>query len=134
MKKLKIGKHEIGVVESMEELVEVLTPSLGTSVEIVTPQFMRKPGALTPSSPPDWSALGELDFAALREMGCSVWCDPAEEDWPHDETLLLFPGEWYSSIPLGTKIVDIFGNEESFIPGKTDDDVRFGCLAFGVLR
>ena len=27
--------------------------------------------------------------------------------------------------------MDIFGEEEAFVPGETDDDIRFGCLAFG---
>ena len=38
-----------------------------------------------------------------------------------------------ASIPAGTEIVDINYATEKFEPGKTDDDYRFGMLAFGVL-
>ena len=31
-------------------------------------------------------------------------------------------------------IDNVFGSELEFIPGKTDDDSRFGCLCFGLVR
>jgi hypothetical protein len=48
-------------------------------------------------------------------------------------TLRLLPGEWYKQIPAGYEIADIFGEREEFAPGITDDDIRFGCLSFGIL-
>ncbi len=48
--------------------------------------------------------------------------------------LWLFPAEWYEHIPKGLKIVDINGVVENFEPNKTDDDRRFGCLAYGFLQ
>ena len=47
--------------------------------------------------------------------------------------LWLFPDEWYSAIPAGLPIININAASELFVPGVTDDDIRFGCLAYGVL-
>lgn len=50
----------------------------------------------------------------------------------HD--ILLIPGEWYNSIPEGFELYDICGHKELFKKGETDDDIRFGCLAYGIIR
>jgi hypothetical protein len=52
----------------------------------------------------------------------------------HDEDIILFPGEWYSLIPDGFKCTSLYGEECTFIKGKSDDDIRFGCIAYGVRR
>lgn len=134
MRKKQLGIHQVRVV-TPEELAEMLGPGPRT-VEVITPQFERTKEQPTPSSAPDFSRLDELDATALREMGCERWNDPNEwYDWPHPgKTLYMFPWEWYDHIPIGTHVVDIFGREESFIPGETDNDKRYGLLAFGVLR
>jgi hypothetical protein len=62
-----------------------------------------------------------------------AWCDPDDEDWPLAETLWLLPREWYDAVPEGFPIVDISGGREEFKHGTTDNDVRFGYLAFGIL-
>lgn len=49
-------------------------------------------------------------------------------------TLMLIPGNLFNSIPKGYPIVDIFGKKEKFDPATSDDDVRFGCLPYGILR
>ena len=52
-----------------------------------------------------------------------------------DEWVMLFPGEWYGLIPDGFKCTGLWGQEEDFIKGgETDDDTRFGCLAYGIRR
>jgi hypothetical protein len=110
---------------------------------IITPQFTRPPGEPTPASPlENWSDLDQLDRTALREMGFGGWNAPpgTGDDDPKDAErfggmqLLLIPGEWYAHIPEGTSIVSIMGERETFKRGETDDDIRFGCLAYGVLR
>lgn len=104
------------------------------SVEVVTPQFEREPGAPAPAAPPtDWYALREMDLTALRELGCRAWNDPSEiDDEFGGQVLMLFPGEWYWVIPAGFVVTSIFNRDEAFVPGRTDDDTRFGCLSFGV--
>jgi len=78
-----------------------------------------------------------MPYVALRELGLRPWNDPRNPD-PEDRVfggkiLMLFPGEWYCHIPPGFGIVDISGNREQFQPGVTDDDIRIGCLAYGLL-
>lgn len=118
------------------------------TVEITAPQFHREQGAPPVGCPPatkaEWGFLrgialggGPKAVGALKEMGLRAWNDPKTAE-PGDErfeggTLMLFPGEWYHHIPKGFTIVDIFGNEKTFAIGQTDDDIRFGCLAYGLV-
>lgn len=111
------------------KLREVIGAGPDEDVEIVTPQFTREPGATEPASPPvDFDGLRGLGVNALREMGCRRWDEPDESG----HVLMLFPGEWYEAIPAGFRVVNIFGETESFVPGTTDDDIRFGCLPYGL--
>lgn len=87
-------------------------------------QHDRVDGTVPTAPPQDFEALRSMTADRLNELGMRVW----------DETgLMLFPGEWYESIPAGYDIIDISGNKEKFEPGVTDNDVRFGCLAFGII-
>ena len=49
-----------------------------------------------------------------------------------DEDLILFPGEWYNIIPDGFKCTSLNGELSIFQKGKSDDDIRFGCIAYGI--
>lgn len=51
-----------------------------------------------------------------------------------DMDIVLFPGEWYNVIPDGFHIVGLSGEKYTFEKGKSDDDIRFGCLPYGILR
>lgn len=51
-----------------------------------------------------------------------------------NEDILLIPGEWYNTIPNGFMVTGLHGEEYAFEKGKTDDDTRFGCLAYGIRR
>ncbi len=83
--------------------------------------------------PQDWEVLLEMDAIALRELGCRPWNDLDDPGAEHgNRLLLLFPGEWYAFIPAGFPVVTIAGRREAFVPGRTSDDIRFGCLAYGV--
>lgn len=102
----KIPVHEVGGI--------IITGS----------QHERVDGTVPAAPPKDFDALRSMKQDQLQELGMRVW----------DETgLMLFPGEWYDFIPAGYDIVDISGNREKFEPGTTDNDIRFGCLAFGIL-
>jgi len=73
------------------------------------------------------NAAGTVDFDLGRGD------DPVEK-MEVDHDIILLPGEWYNSIPEGFKLYSITGREERFKKGVTDDDQRFGCLAYGILR
>lgn len=51
-----------------------------------------------------------------------------------DEDILLFPAEWYNLIPNGFMVTGLYGESYPFEKGKTDNDRRFGCLAYGIRR
>jgi len=113
-----------------DELAAKIREAIGAlpneKVYVNTPQFERPDNWPAPDNPPssleDWWALHTMPKVALQAMGMGSW----------DGKLMLFPGEWYDAIPKGFVVQDISGNYEEFRPGKTDDDIRCGCLAYGV--
>lgn len=74
------------------------------------------------------------DFERLRTLPRKRLIDLGLRPWePHGvKELLLFPYEWYGLIPDGFMLVDIFGTHEAFKRGVTDDDCRYGVLAYGI--
>jgi hypothetical protein len=112
-----------------EKFAEATGIKPGEPVEIITPQFHREPGAPPAHSAPEpFSEIYNRSIAELRQLGCRAWDEPDSEGY----VLMLLPGEWYDKIPNGTQLIDINGEPESFVRGVTDDDIRCGCLAFGV--
>ena len=112
-----------------EKFIKAIGLKPGETLQIVTPQFERTDGVI-PCLPNDcWEAVASLDAQSLREIGCLPWDEPDE----NGKQLMVFPYQWYNFIPNGYEITDIFGNEETFEKGKTDDDRRYGCLSFGVM-
>jgi len=128
-------------------LAAAIRTAIGASpeeeIEFVTPQFTREPGAIDPSAPPAswdaWLALSSASRSELRERGLRPWggfrLQPPDE-WIEDDAaptheVWLFPGEWYHAIPLGLPVVGLHCEDDVFA-GDSDDDIRFGCLAFGV--
>ncbi len=76
-------------------------------------------------APAGFAAFGklfEMTGKQLMGLGLGGW----------DGGLFLFPKEWYEFIPKGFPVETITGKVVKFEPGKTDDDVGFGCLAYGV--
>jgi hypothetical protein len=51
-----------------------------------------------------------------------------------DEDVILFPGEWYGIIPDGFKCTSLNGEQCVFVKGKSDNDIRFGCIPYGIRR
>lgn len=51
-----------------------------------------------------------------------------------DEDIILFPGEWYDVIPDGFMVTGLYGESYPFKKGDSDDDIRFGCLPYGIRR
>lgn len=123
------GKLEHGDVS---ELAAKIRAALGVGtyeeVNIVTPQFEREDGKKITVIPPKkasfFDQIKKAPKSLLKDMGLRPW----------DESgLWLFPHEWYEHIPEGYMVTDINGQEEPFRRGHTDDDIRFGVLAFGVV-
>jgi len=87
-----------------------------------------KEDGILPGKPPKdkkfFDSLKNVPEKTLIQLGLRQW---KRGHW-------LYPGEWYDSIPEGYPVVDIFGETELFEHGKTDDDIRFGCLAYGFIK
>jgi hypothetical protein len=127
--------------EDAAKIREIIGVGPAEEVIITTPQFTRPKGDPAPAAPPAdraaFEALWDLPASALLELGLRRWGRQFEDDATGTESgpmLWLFPGEWYSKIPAGLPIVDINFRQETFVPSETDNDIRFGCLAFGILK
>lgn len=126
------AKFDVILDASSETFISDLKKALnlkdGEEIHFITPQFERTDGRKIkyfPRSPEEYAALPLLDPQNLKEIGCGVW------NKENGKTLWLFPKEWYAYIPNGTRIVDINGDVEQFVRGETDDDIRYGMLAYG---
>jgi hypothetical protein len=100
-------------------------------VGVRTPQFHRTDGVQVSEAPngiKGFDILREIPKEWLLSLGLRIWNTKDNlEHW-------LYPAEWYSAIPAGYEIVDINGERELFVPGKTDNDQRGGMLAYGFIR
>ena len=97
-------------------------------IVMIGPQFEREDGLTVAAPSCSFEELREKSAEDLLQMGCGVWDEPDE----NGKVLMLFPKEWYSLIPAGYSVEVISGETESFQPDITDNDYRFGCLAYGV--
>lgn len=103
----------------------------GDTINIVTPQFKRPENDPPPASvPTDWTELRSMSCQALKEIGLRAWDEPK-----NGKVLMLLPGEWYTHIPIGFELECINGKVAPHATtgkDRTDDDIRFGCLAYGI--
>jgi hypothetical protein len=113
----------------VQELIDFLRKEFPEGCTFVIPQFDR-----INKLEFEWKPQNEKEFMSIVEkapydilkgLGFSKW---------DEDGLILFPAEWYDIIPDGFIVTDIFGEQESFKNGETDDDKRFGCLSFGIKR
>ena len=107
-----------------EQLLEALGVKEGDSITFCTPQFERTDGVTItyfPRTFEEFNALKKLPHATLMKLGLGLW----------EEGHYLYPKEWYWNIPTGYEVLSINGEVEKFVPGKTDDDMRVGMLAYG---
>lgn len=113
----------------VEDFYEAIGVRPGEKVAIMTPQFDRTDGMQVPFlAAITWDTLHKKDEATLRALGFGVWDETEKgKHW-------LFPKEWYDMIPEGYPITFISGKRGNFVHGETDDDHRFGCLAFGFIQ
>lgn len=114
-----------------EKLREAIGVAPGDEVKIMTPQFERSPGDAPSKAPPAgraaWDALRSSSRADLIAMGLRAW------DRPSNKTILmLIPGEWHANIPDEFVLECINGISYTAGHDEIDDDIRFGCLAYGI--
>lgn len=112
------------------KLAEAIGVKPGDTVEISGPQFTRTDGLAVPLPVMDFARLPGCSKKTLKAIGCQMWDGPDE----NGQVLWLYPAEWYDHIPDGTIVTDINGKTEAFKRGETDDDRRFGALAYGFHR
>ena len=115
-------------IMSMDELGEFLSGLADENgvVHITGPQFDRddgrKPIQLYPNEQASFfDALKEMPHETLVQIGLQLW----------QVGHYLYPAEWYDFIPDGYVVTGIFGEDEPFKHGVTDNDRRFGALSFG---
>lgn len=113
-----------------DKLAEAIGAKPGEQINIITPQFERADGLTVPVPVVDFARLPEMPEHTLKAIGCQKWDEPDADG----NVLWLYPAEWYAHIPDGTTITDINGHTEQFKRGETDDDMRFGALAYGFKR
>lgn len=52
--------------------------------------------------------------------------------WDEESNLWLFPLYLVPIIPEGLEVVDIGGNKYKYEKATADNDIRFGCVAYGI--
>lgn len=52
----------------------------------------------------------------------------------NDQYIILIPGEWYDIVPNGFEVTGLYGEQYPFEKGKSDPDIRYGCLPYGILK
>lgn len=111
------------------QFAEAIGAKPGDTVQIITPQFTRTDGIVPPVPQINFTDLAKMSPETLEQMGCGQWDEANDKG----ECLWLLPGEWYDFIPDGFPLVCIDGTTSPFKRGVTDNDIRFGCLAYGVI-
>lgn len=113
-----------------EKLRAAIGAEPGEPIEVRTPQFDRTDGLTVPKPIMDFARLPALFEETLKQIGCQKWDEPDKDG----NVLWLYPAEWYDHIPEGHVMRCIDGHDYPFKHGETDDDMRFGALAYGFLR
>lgn len=109
-----------------EKFAEAIGLEAGESVNLIMPQFERTDGLeikYIPKTAEEFDAIKSMHDDKLLAMGLQRW---EKNHW-------LYPYEWYSFIPDGYEMICIDGTVEKFKKGVTDNDQRFGALAYGFI-
>lgn len=72
------------------------------------------------------------EFDALKKAPDNILKDIGMQQW--DEKLWLYPAEWYDYIPDQYEVIKISGKKGKFKFGVTNDEMRYGALAFGFIK
>lgn len=69
--------------------------------------------------------LTKLTVEEAKELRFGRWSDEFPDLW-------LFPLWLVPIIPEGMEVIDINGNKFNYEKEKADNDIRFGCVAYGI--
>lgn len=67
------------------------------------------------------------------DLGIGLGEAPTKE-LANDQYIILMPGEWYNIIPNGFIVTGLNGEKYAFKRGVSDNDIRDGCLNYGITR
>lgn len=70
----------------------------------------------------DWNTITKKEARELHFM-------PYSDEYPD---LYLIPLWLLPIIPIGIKLTTIFGDEITYDGHNIDNDIRFGCIAYGI--
>lgn len=68
----------------------------------------------------------------LSEMNVEEACEMGFKKWDNKSNLYLIPLWFKPLIPIGTELTSISGKKIIYNGENIDDDIRFGCLAYGI--
>lgn len=124
----KIEMLSMGDPDFGEKLMDAIGAKPGDTVRVVSSPHERPKNFPQPKAPPEpFESVRSMTVEELIARGCGRW------DTTDKGIHVLFPKEWYDSIPEGFELVCISGEKVKFKKGSTDDDIRFGCLAYGIV-
>ena len=89
-----------------------------------------------PKSKKEFKKLIKANISTLKEYGFGIWAEGSEigKGYNKNDIMLLIPGTWYRFIPTGFTIVNLTGLKKKFSHKTCDNDTRFGCLAYGIVK
>lgn len=107
--------------------------SIVQAINVISSPKDRPPGDPKPAPAPqtleEWQALTTKSVAELRELGCRAWDEPDADSL----VLMLFPFEWFDSIPRGLICYTIMDKKIVFDPQlHAQRDKVWGLLPFGL--
>lgn len=109
-----------------EKLREAIGAEPGDTINITTPQFARPsdmpPPPCLPASEEQWRRLKFMSVIEAEERGFGNW----------EDNMFLLPCEWYAHIPPWLEVECINGEVGLWGDKQRDNDIRFGCLAYGI--
>ena len=115
-----------GVNPLADAIREGIGASPDAQIVCVTPQFTRLRGMPMPGQPPetmqDWEDYRQLSMDDLESLGFGNW----------DGGLALIPGEWHSRLCAGLVLEGLSGRSVEVGKDHISNDIRFGCLAYGI--
>lgn len=68
--------------------------------------------------------ISKMTIETAKEMGFRKWDENSD--------LYLFPLWFMPLIPIGTEVTSIFGEKIIYDGTNLDNDIRFGCIAYGI--
>ena len=144
----------------MEDLINWLNENIGKEIEIVSspherteklefdyvPETSEEFNGIVNKAPWDilkglgfrkWDTMNNLIKEHIENSTGSSECVSDHQDCPSellkkDKMVILFPGEWYNIIPEGFEVTGLYGETYKFEKESSDDDIRFGCLPYGI--